>query len=226
MNNKKIFIIVIIIIIVFSTLSILLLNKQNKQIKRTTPTHNIIDNNIEEEEIKEDKPKEEIKKEETKKEEEKKEEVKVEKTPPKNQTTQSKKTNTVKAEKKPTNTKPNTNTNNNSNNTNTTPKPTYSCPNGYTLSGTVCNSIINANLVCPSGTQDYTNGYCINLSEGYEVEESTVCPEGYSNLRYTTIGAPDTYKCHPITQKIYTCPNGYSSYNTNKCIKTINATAH
>ena len=114
----------------------------------------------------------------------------------------------------------------NSNNNTTPSKPTYSCPSGYTLSGTTCTSIINANYVCPDGTHDSVDNKCINLSEGYETEEGETCLSGYTEVKIISLGGPDKYKCYPLHSKIYTCPDGYSSHQTSKCIKTINATAH
>jgi len=113
--------------------------------------------------------------------------------------------------------------NNQSNNNPVKPQPTYSCPSGYSLNGTQCTSIIDANYGCPSNTTEYTGGACINFSEGYDTDSDT-CPSGYGSLKIINWGAPDTYKCYLLHQKIYTCSGDYSLYNGNKCIKTISAT--
>ena len=133
------------------------------------------------------------------------------------------------------------NNNNNSNtNTNTNPTPTptpdstpepepvitYYCPDGYSLEGTECTSIISADYVCPTDTHDYSSEdiprdtYCVNLSEGYETEDT--CPEGYGSLAVISLGAPTINKCFPLHRKIYVCNDGYNLNGTN-CIRTINA---
>ena len=58
----------------------------------------------------------------------------------------------------------------NSNST-VTPKPTYSCPNGYQLNGTKCVETINAKYGCPSGMHESVNNMCIKFDEGYEVNK-------------------------------------------------------
>lgn len=113
--------------------------------------------------------------------------------------------------------------NNQSNNNPVKPQPTYSCPSGYSLNGTQCTSIIDANYNCPSNMAEYAGGACINFSEGYDTDSDT-CPSGYGVLKIINWGAPDTYKCYLLHQKIYTCSGDYSLYNGSKCIKTISAT--
>jgi hypothetical protein len=215
-------------------------NNDEKNIKIDTPIEN---NNINEEAIapeKEEAIKENKKSETNKKTESDKKTINENKSTESNKktTTNNKTKTTNNTNKKPNNntsTKPNTNnnssnsnnTNNNTNNNNTNPpKPTYSCPGGYSLSGTQCISIINANYVCPNGTDEVNDTSCINLSDGYFVEEEDNCPNGYTPMKIITLGGPDKFKCIPLQSKIYTCPDGYSSYQTSKCIRTINATAH
>ena len=119
------------------------------------------------------------------------------------------------------------------NNTPTTPvqeqpkEPTYSCPEGYNLNGTICTQTIDANYECPENTHDFSDGiipsntYCINLSEGNPTEEET-CPEGYGRVKQISLGGPSTYNCFPLHKKEYKCNDGYN-LNGDKCSKTINA---
>ena len=105
--------------------------------------------------------------------------------------------------------------------------PTYSCPNGYRLSGTTCITSVSAIYSCPDNTHDYANDdiprdkYCINLSEGYYTDDT--CPDGYGLLAEISLGSPTKYKCMPLHNKVYKCDNGYV-LNGNMCTKTINAT--
>ena len=128
----------------------------------------------------------------------------------------------------------NNNSNNNSNNNNNVPSAsvvppviTYTCPEGYVLNGTKCTSTINANYVCPPNTHDYGSAdiprdtYCINLSEGYEIDTDS-CPSGYGILAIIGFGVPDKYKCFPLHNKIYVCDDGYQ-LNGTSCIKEIDA---
>ena len=129
------------------------------------------------------------------------------------------------------------NTTNNSNNNNTNnnvpvepvvpPVITYTCPEGYVLNGTKCTSTISSNYVCPPNTHDYGSAdiprdtYCINLSEGYEIDTDS-CPSGYGILAIIGFGVPDKYKCFPLHNKIYVCDEGYQISGTS-CIKEIDA---
>ena len=129
------------------------------------------------------------------------------------------------------------NTTNNSNNNNTNnnvpvepvvpPVITYTCPEGYVLNGTKCTSTISSNYVCPPNTHDYGSAdiprdtYCINLSEGYEIDTDS-CPSGYGILAIIGFGVPDKYKCFPLHNKIYVCDDGYQ-LNGTSCIKEIDA---
>ena len=106
-----------------------------------------------------------------------------------------------------------------------TTKPTYKCPDGFTLNGTTCTRTINASASCPENMHATTteNGeYCINLSEGYDTEEDS-CPNGYVSIAVISLGAPTKYHCHPLHEKIYTCPEDYN-LNNKKCNKTVDAT--
>jgi len=245
MSKKKLIIcITTIFILMICTIFIIYIVK-NKD-KQEEPTTNIT-------EKKTDNKKEETNKEKTIKEDNKttiekekiKEEVKEE---TKQETKENKdnKQNTNTTNNKNTNSnnpqqQQNNNNNNNSNtntNTNTTPTPTpeptpepepvitYYCPDGYSLEGTECTSIISADYVCPTDTHDYSSEdiprdtYCVNLSEGYETEDS--CPEGYGSLAIISLGAPTINKCFPLHKKIYVCNDGYNLNGTN-CIRTINA---
>lgn len=107
------------------------------------------------------------------------------------------------------------------------PQPVYSCPGGYTLSGTQCISTIGASLTCPEGKHEFSDGNvsgCVNLSEGYITEDGT-CPAGYGVIRMISFGAPDQYRCLPVYQKVYICPDGYSLSNTT-CTSIIAATVN
>ena len=108
------------------------------------------------------------------------------------------------------------------------PTITYSCPSGYTLNGTKCTSIIDANHVCPENTYDYSNEgiprdtYCVNLSEGYQSDTNS-CPDNYGVIAVLGFGTPTTYQCLPLHEKIYTCPEGYS-LDGSKCTSIVEAT--
>ena len=244
MNKKKLIIcITTIFILMICTIFIIYIVK-NKD-KQEEPITNIT-------EKKTDNKKEETNKEKTIKEDNKstiekekiKEEVKEE-TKQETKETKDNKQNTNTTNNKNTNSNNqqqqnnNSNNNNNSNtNTNTNPTPTpeptpepepvitYYCPDGYSLEGTECTSIISADYICPTDTHDYSSEdiprdtYCINLSEGYETEDS--CPEGYGSLAIISLGAPTVNKCFPLHRKIYVCNDGYNLNGTN-CIRTINA---
>ena len=46
-----------------------------------------------------------------------------------------------------------------------------------------CTRKVQAELICPSGYTDYDQSTkCINLSEGYEINEDDTCPDGYGYL--------------------------------------------
>lgn len=123
-----------------------------------------------------------------------------------------------------------TNNNNNQNTNQVVPQITYSCPNGYTLDGIKCTSVIDANHVCPDGTVDYSSAnispdtYCVNLSEGYEIDTDD-CPDNYGSVAVIGFGTPTVYHCLPLHEKIYTCQDEYSLDGT-KCIKTIDASVN
>lgn len=111
----------------------------------------------------------------------------------------------------------------NSNST-VTPKPTYSCPNGYQLNGTKCVETINAKYGCPSGMHESVNNMCIKFDEGYEVNKEHKCPSGETMIHMTGfMGTADKYECYPLHKKEYSCPSDYI-LGGEKCTKTINAT--
>ena len=131
------------------------------------------------------------------------------------------------------NTKPNTNPNNNNNGGGTPsvpntppPQPVYSCPGGYTLSGTNCISTTEAYLDCPNGLTSFSDGTvsgCINLSDIYSPAGDS-CQPGEGTLTQIQIGGPSTKQCVPIRgQKVYMCPGGYSLSGTT-CTSIIAAT--
>ena len=113
------------------------------------------------------------------------------------------------------------------NQNNNTPIITYSCPDGYNLDNNKCISIKDASLECPSNTTSYADDniprdkYCINLNEGYEIDNDT-CPEGYGLVVILGWGTPDINQCFPLHEKVLVCDDGYSLDN-NKCIKIIDA---
>ena len=138
--------------------------------------------------------------------------------------------------------RPNNNNNNYSNNSNnnsngggsapSTPnippvqQPVYSCPGGYTLSGTICTSTIEASFDCPNGLTSFSDGTvsgCINTSEIYTPAGGS-CQPGEGTLMQIQIGGPSTNQCVPIRgQKTYMCPNGYTLSGTT-CTSVIPAT--
>ena len=132
----------------------------------------------------------------------------------------------------------NSNSNNSNNNSNggvstpSTPnippvqQPVYSCPGGYTLSGTICTSTIEASFDCPNGLTSFSDGTvsgCINTSEIYTPAGGS-CQPGEGTLMQIQIGGPSTNQCVPIRgQKTYMCPNGYTLSGTT-CTSVIPAT--
>ncbi len=127
------------------------------------------------------------------------------------------------------------NSNNNSNGGGSTPstpnippvqQPVYSCPGGYTLSGTICTSTIEASFDCPNGLTSFSDGTvsgCINTSEIYTPAGGS-CQPGEGTLMQIQIGGPSTNQCVPIRgQKTYMCPNGYTLSGTT-CTSVIPAT--
>ena len=248
MSKKKLIIcITTIFILMICTIFIIykVKNKDKQEEPKTNITEKKTDNKKDEtnkeKTIKEDN-KTTIEKEEIKEEvkEEIKQETKENKDNKQNtNTTNNKNTNSNNPQQQNNNSNNNNNSNTNTNtNTNHTPTPTpdptpdpepvitYYCPDGYSLEGTECTSIISADYVCPTDTYDYSSEdiprdtYCVNLSEGYETEDT--CPEGYGSLAIISLGAPTINKCFPLHRKIYVCNDGYNLNGTN-CIRTINA---
>ena len=108
---------------------------------------------------------------------------------------------------------------------NTTSKQvTYSCPNKYELNNNKCIRKVAATLQCPSGYTDYSDNKCINLSEGYEINENDTCPDGYGYMMLLNLFGPNTYMCHPVKNQIYVCNEG--TLKGNECIISIDAIAN
>jgi len=106
------------------------------------------------------------------------------------------------------------------------PQPIYSCPADYILSGTQCISSYPATTSCAEGTHLYSDGTingCVNINEGYYVEEDASCKEGYGMLMIVSLFEPNKYKCLPVYQSILTCNDGYSLQEST-CSKVIPAT--
>ena len=123
----------------------------------------------------------------------------------------------------------NTNIKNNSTNNNPTSvtpptqSVTYSCPDGFELQGQECIQNIDATATCPNNMINIDPG-CIIFSEKVESSDGNTCPDGYYGLTEIHIdGTPDEFYCHPIHNKIYTCPDGFNLNNTN-CTKQVPAT--
>lgn len=104
------------------------------------------------------------------------------------------------------------------------PKPTYSCPDGYKMSNKKCIKTINAEYVCPSGMHESDNNMCISFSEGHEANEEHDCPSGETMIKTLGfMGTPEKYNCYPLHKKVYSCPSDYV-LNGTVCTKTIDAT--
>ena len=117
----------------------------------------------------------------------------------------------------------------------TTNKTTYTCPSGYTLSGTTCyknlaDSKVDATAnykstdVVVNALKNTTGSYPVYTDPIVDVDSSYTCPSGYTrdgNTCYKSISA--TAESETVS---YTCPSGYTRSGS-KCIKTktINATA-
>ena len=117
----------------------------------------------------------------------------------------------------------------------TTNKTTYTCPSGYTLSGTTCyknlaDSKVDAKAnykttdVVVNALKNTTGSYPVYANPIVDVDSSYTCPSGYTrsgNTCYKSVSA--TAESETVS---YTCPSGYTRSGS-KCIKTetINATA-
>ena len=147
-------------------------------------------------------------------------------------TTSNTQTNTQTNTQRPNNNNSNSNNSNGGGSTPSTPnippvqQPVYSCPGGYTLSGTICTSTIEASFDCPNGLTSFSDGTvsgCINTSEIYTPAGGS-CQPGEGTLMQIQIGGPSTNQCVPIRgQKTYMCPNGYTLSGTT-CTSVIPAT--
>lgn len=107
---------------------------------------------------------------------------------------------------------------------------TYTCPSGYTLSGTKCTIEGTVYTTCPSGTHDY-NGKCLTVTSASRVNATKVCStqtvlidgnghtaevqgilvnEGLDNCYYYKLeGTTDSYTCtsqsHAWSSKLSSC---------------------
>ena len=138
-----------------------------------------------------------------------------------------------------------TNNNNTNNNTNNNSSSTYTCPNGYTLSGTKCVGLEKA--PCPSGYTDQGNGCSKDIvsdvlygcdspaagsyaengrcydANGYEIPG--LLPNPYCTNGATLNATGDKCIFNDYIRK--TCPSGTSAEYTDNglmCEKTIDAT--
>ena len=110
-----------------------------------------------------------------------------------------------------------------------TATPTYSCPTGYTLSGTTCSETLTQaatpNYSCPSGyTYDSSTGQCTDTTTQTSPQTPTpTCPSGYSwNGAVCTESTNQT--ATPTSAQI--CPTGYTlDSSTGQCAKTTTLTA-
>lgn len=218
MKNKKIIIIIsliLVLVVIITSIIFVLFNKKEVNNK----TNKIKKETVSEEKI--NKENKDTKKEDNNTSEEVKEEIKEEV----NQSNNTNQNNTQN---------PITSNNNSNNNqggsvVNQPPpkQPVYSCPGGYSLSGTQCISTIDASFGCSDGLVEFSDGNvsgCVNLNDSYVVSEENSCKPGEGSLLMITIGGPDTYKCVPIrSQKSYSCPGGYSLQGTT-CTSVIAAT--
>lgn len=110
----------------------------------------------------------------------------------------------------------------------TTNKTTYTCPSGYTLSGTTCyknlvDSKVDATAnykttdVVVDALKNTTGSYLVYADPKVDVNSSYTCPSGYTkdgNTCYKSVSA--TAKSETVS---YTCPSGYTRSGS-KCIKT------
>lgn len=114
-------------------------------------------------------------------------------------------------------------------------KTVYSCPSGYTLSGSICKKSVVGNTI--NATPEYfsdttiskdaeknTSGsYIVYATPTKEVKNvNYTCPEGYTlNGSACVKTTAATYKSGDVT---YTCPTGYTKIGTT-CFQSIPATA-
>ena len=224
MKKKKVILIFIILLIALtSTVLFVVLEKKELSEKPSNKKEIIKEDFIKKEDTKEDNTVEEEKPVE---EEKSTEEV--------NPITEGKPTtsNTQTNTQRPNNNNSNSNNSNGGGSTPSTPnippvqQPVYSCPGGYTLSGTICTSTIEASFDCPNGLTSFSDGTvsgCINTSEIYTPAGGS-CQPGEGTLMQIQIGGPSTNQCVPIRgQKTYMCPNGYTLSGTT-CTSVIPAT--
>jgi hypothetical protein len=104
----------------------------------------------------------------------------------------------------------------------------YSCPSGYSISGSTCTQTINATVHTSDTKYTCPSGYVKDGSTCYQYTEPTTkktykysCPEGY-----TQSGSNDKTTC---TKKIaskttYYCEDAQATLVDDKCIKTIKGT--
>ena len=113
-------------------------------------------------------------------------------------------------------------------------KTTYSCPSGYSLSGSKCNT---TSYSCPSGyslsgskcnrsVNSCPSGYTLSGSKCNKTTYS--CPSGYSlsgsKCNKTTYSCPSGYSLSgsKCNKNVYSCPSGYT-LSGNKCNRSVYA---
>ena len=105
----------------------------------------------------------------------------------------------------------------------TTATVTYSCPTGYSLSGTTCSKTLTASPTvtttyhCPTGYSLSGTTCSKTLTASPTVTTTYHCPTGYS-LSGTTCSK--TLTASPTVTTTYHCPTGYSLSGTT-CSKTL-----
>lgn len=95
----------------------------------------------------------------------------------------------------------------------------YYCPDGFTLSGTVCNSTIETDAlktyVCDEGIPISSTGECSTYVEEY-VDPIWYCTGTLPSMSETQINSYCTEKGYP--RNLLGCPTGYyPNYQKNKC---------
>ena len=114
-----------------------------------------------------------------------------------------------------------------------TTESVYSCPSGYTKSGSICIKDDSSNIrvttnvkyLCPEGyTKVGIGGSSKCIKEASDTVDP-VCPNGY-----TKSGSGSSIKCTKtdVSSKTLTtdpvCPDGYTKYNNSMCAKETNTT--
>ncbi len=90
---------------------------------------------------------------------------------------------------------------------------TYSCPSGYTLSGTKCNKstteTVTKDAVCPSGFTKVDN--TCKKTTGSNITKTATCPSGYTKSNNECVK-------YPTKTGTASCPNGFNKVG-NECVK-------